>query len=115
TLPGFAPASVPVTLSDNSPAPSVTIQLTNQLGRIQAVITGGNGHFFPGATISATNDRQTFTGTSSTADGSYVITNLQPGSYSVTVTAPNQQQQTALVTVTAGVTTIQNLQLKQAS
>jgi hypothetical protein len=115
SLAGYAPASVPVTLTANSGAPNVTITLSTQLGAIRGTITDSQGHAFPGATISATNDRQTFTGTSSTIDGSYLITGLQPGSYSVTVTASSMQQQTGLVTVVAGRTAIQDLRLRPAS
>jgi hypothetical protein len=115
SLTGYAPASVPVTLTSNGGAPNVTITLSTQLGVIRGIVVDGSNHAFPGATVSATNDRQTFTGISSTIDGSYLISNLQPGSYSVTVTAAGMQQQTALVSVVAGRTVTQNLQLRPAS
>ncbi len=109
TVAGYAPASVPVTLSGNGVAPNVTITLSVQTGGISGIVTNAQGAAFPGAAISATDGRQTWTATSSTAGGGYLITDLQPGSYSVTVTAAGQRQQTALVTVVAGQTSTQNL------
>ena len=111
THPGYAPASVPVTLTGNGAPPNVTIRLTAQAGRIAGIVRSANGRPLSGATVTATNGQQSLTTTSNSADGGYLIDNVQPGSYSVTVTAPGQRQETALVTVVVGATTRQNLQL----
>ena len=109
TAPGFGSATVPVTLSGNGPAPTVTITLAGSSGAIGGTVLDAQGRPFPGATVTATDGQLTWTGASNSADGRYLITNLAPGSYTVTVTAPGRRQQTALVTVTAGATTPQNL------
>jgi hypothetical protein len=113
TAPGYASASVPVTLSDTGPAPTISVRLANQLGSITGhIFIGPSGStIFPGATITATNDRQSWTATSNSSDGSYLITGLQPGSYSVTVTAAGHSQMTALDTVVAGATSHQDLRV----
>jgi hypothetical protein len=110
TLAGYEPASVPVTLGADSRPPVITVKLANQLGRISGVVKGPNG-VVPGATVTATNGQQSWTATSNTADGAYLIAGLQPGTYSVTATASGQRQQTALVTVKAGSTANQPLKL----
>jgi hypothetical protein len=99
-----------VTLADNGAAQSVTIRLFAKLGSIAGTIRSNAGTF-AGATITATNGQQSWTTTSNSSDGGYRLADLQPGSYSVTVTAPGKDQQTALVTVVAGRTVTQNLKL----
>ena len=111
TMPGFTIASVPVTLSANAAAPNVTVHLTARLGSISGTVLGPDGRSFAGATVTATNGHQSLTATSASSGGGYLIADLDPGSYSVTVTAPGRRQQTALVTVSAGKTTTQNLRL----
>jgi hypothetical protein len=110
SIDGYAPTSVPVTLADNGAAQSVTIRLFAKLGSIAGTIRSNAGTF-AGATITATNGQQSWTTTSNSSDGGYRLADLQPGSYSVTVTAPGKDQQTALVTVVAGRTVTQNLKL----
>lgn len=110
SMDGYAPASVPVTLADDGAPQSVTIRLFAKLGSIAGTIRSSSGTF-AGATITATNGRQSWTTTSNSSDGGYRLADLQPGSYSVTVTAAGKDQQTALVTVVAGRTTKQNLKL----
>jgi len=111
TLPGFAVASVPVDLSGNAAAPNVVVHLTARLGNISGTVRGPNGQSFAGATITATNGQKSLTATSESSDGGYLIANLDPGSYSVTVTAPGMRQQTALISVSPGKTTKQDLRL----
>jgi hypothetical protein len=116
TLDGYAPATVPVTLTENGAPPVVTVTLSAQLGGITGAVTGPGGVREVGATVSATNGAQTWTSTSSAPGGAlpaggYLITGLQPGTYSVTVSGPGLAQQTAMVTVVAGRTSTQNLQL----
>jgi hypothetical protein len=116
SLNGYASATVPVTLADNGAPASVTVTLLPQLGGITGGVSGPNG-VFVGATVTATNGSQSWTATSSgpggaLPDGGYLITGLQPGTYSVTVSSSGLEQQTAMVTVVAGQTAHQNLQLK---
>jgi hypothetical protein len=110
-LPGYSSASVPVSLMQNAGAPNVTVRLASQLGRVVGTVTGPDGKSYAGATVTATNGQRSWTSTSNTADGGYVIADLNPGSYSVTVTAAGHSQQTALVTVGAGQTVNQPLHL----
>lgn len=111
TLAGFSVASVPVELTGNAAAPNVVVHLTAQLGSISGAVLGPDGRPFAGATITATNGQKSLSATSESSDGGYLIANLDPGSYSLTVTAPGLRQQTALITVSPGATTKQNLRL----
>lgn len=116
TLDGYAPASVPVSLTGNGAPPTVTVTLTTQLGGITGTVTDSTGHTYVGATVTATNGSQSWTATSSGAGGAlqaggYLITGLQPGSYSVTVTAPGLAQQTGIVKVAAGTNRSLNLRV----
>jgi hypothetical protein len=111
TMPGFSVATLPVTLTDKQAAPRVTVQLTARQGSISGVVRGPDGRSFAGATVTATNGHKSLTATSDSSDGSYLIANLDPGGYSVTVTAPDRGQQTALVTVSPGKTSPQDLRL----
>jgi carboxypeptidase family protein len=111
TLTGFAVASVPVELTANAAAPNVVVHLTARLGSVAGTVRGPNGQPFAGATITATNGQKSLSATSESSDGGYLIANLDPGSYSLTVTAPGLRQQTALINVSPGTTTTQNLRL----
>jgi hypothetical protein len=113
TLAGFQPATVPVTLSGNGAPPNVTVTLSADLGsvtgRIIEVRSDGTviTTAFVGAQITATNGSQTWSVASSApggalSKGGYLISGLDPGIYSITVTAPGLQQQTGIVTIRAG-------------
>jgi hypothetical protein len=110
SLPGYQSASVPVTLTGTGAPPSIRVTLTTQLGSILGRVRDSSGAR-AGATVTATDGKQNWTTTSTGNDGSYVLDGLMPGTYSVTVTATGSAQQTALVTVTAGRTSAQNLTL----
>ncbi|MGX7681838.1 carboxypeptidase regulatory-like domain-containing protein [Jatrophihabitans sp. DSM 45814] len=110
TLPGYQPASVPVTLSGTGPPPSIRITLTTQVGSIVGRVSDSSGPH-PGATVTATDGKQNWTTTAAGTDGSYLLDGLQPGTYSVTTTATGKTQQTALVIVSAGKSSAQNLTL----
>jgi hypothetical protein len=129
SLPGYQPATVPVTLSGNGAPPQVSVTLSADLGSITGRIgevrtvdgtTTTITSTFVGATVTATNGSQTWTVTSSAAggalsNGGYLISNLVPGTYSVTVTAPGLQQQTGIVVVAAGRTATLDLTLTKTS
>ncbi|MEO6885018.1 MAG: carboxypeptidase-like regulatory domain-containing protein [Jatrophihabitantaceae bacterium] len=113
TLAGYAPASVPVTLESNAAPPTVQVRLSTKLGGITGTVTlhqtgpPASNSTYAGATVTATNGMQTWTATSSAAGGAlskggYLISGLEPGTYSVTVTAPGLSQQTGIATVVAG-------------
>ncbi len=115
TLAGYAPATVPVTLTASGPPSTVSVTLSTELGRISGTVTSADGAYV-GATVTATDGTRSWKATSTSSGaglpaGGYIIDQLQPGTYAVTVTAPALAQQTALVTVTAGATTTRNLRL----
>jgi len=120
SLEGFAPQSVPVDLDESGPGRVLDITLTTELGRLSGVVTDGSGAPYVGATVSVTNGLETWTGTSGAAGtgdlpaGGYRVAGLPPGSYSATVTAPGMRQQTALVTIIAGIDTTQALRVRTA-
>ena len=98
-------------MASNGSGANITITLSTRLGRISGVVHGPGGAAFAGATVTATDGQESRTSTSNSAGGGYLFSGLDPGSYSVTVTAPGLRQQTALVTVSAGHTSRQNLRL----
>ena len=117
TLAGYAPATVPVTLADNGTPPTVNVTLNAQLGSLRGKIKNTPAG---GATVTATDGKDTWTvgsstPTSSDSTSTYRIGGLQPGTYAVTVTAPSLGQQTGLVTITAGATKTLNLTLQAAN
>ncbi|WP_244930197.1 carboxypeptidase-like regulatory domain-containing protein [Nocardioides sp. W7] len=120
SLKGYAAQSVPVVLSESGPSNTLEVTLTTELGRLAGVVVDASGTPYVGATVSVTNGQQTWTATSGAAGtgdlpaGGYRVNGLPPGSYSATVTAPNMRQQTALVTIIAGVDTTQRLRVRRA-
>ena len=116
SLPGHAGATVPIELSADGAAPRVRAVLATALGRITGVVTGPNGSPLPGASVVATDGKQSWKSQATGAggelpDGGYLLTDLAPGTYTVTASMPGFSQQTALLTVTAGATVSQNLRL----
>jgi hypothetical protein len=116
TLPGYGSRTVPIELSADGAPPRVTAVMSTALGRISGQITGPTGAPAPGATVTATDGKQVWTaqstgGGAGLPDGGYLLADLAPGTYTVTVTQTGFGQQTALLTVDAGATTTQNLQL----
>jgi len=117
SLPGYAATTVPIKLTADGAPPTVRVTMATALGSITGVITDPDGAPLQGATVTATDGRQNWqvlsTGASpGLADGGYLLANLLPGTYTVTVTMPGLGQQTALLTVTAGQTIRQDLQLQ---
>jgi hypothetical protein len=116
TLAGYAPTTVPVALSADGAPPRVQVVMATALGRITGVITGPDGHPVAGATVTATDGKQSWQAQSTGAggglpDGGYLLADLVPGTYTVTVSEAGQAQQTALLSVVAGKTVSQSLQL----
>jgi Carboxypeptidase regulatory-like domain len=116
SLPGYAATTVPIRLTADGAPPTVRVSMATALGAITGVITGPDGAAKPGATVTATDGRQSWqvqaTGASpGLSNGGFVLANLLPGTYTVTATMPGFGQQTALLTVTAGHTVHQDLRL----
>jgi hypothetical protein len=120
SLPGHAATTVPVQLSTDGPPPRVRAVLATALGRITGVVTGPDGSPLPGANVLATDGRQSWKSQATGAGGGlgaggFLLTDLAPGTYTVTASMPGFSQQTALLTVTAGTTVSQNLRLGPGS
>ncbi len=120
TLDGYAPETVPISLSGATVPPSVRVTMGNELGGIRGAVTGPSGAVYPGATVTATNGVQSWVTTSTAAGGAlpgggYLLGSLRPGTYSVTVTADGMRQQTALVRVTSGGVAVQDIRLRAVS
>jgi len=119
SLPGYAATTVPIRLTADGAPPTVRVTMATALGSITGVVTGPDGSPKPGATVTATDGKQNWqvqaTGASpGLANGGFLLANLLPGTYTVTATLPGFGQQTALLTVTAGHTTRQDLRLTVA-
>jgi len=116
TLPGYGSETVPVSLEASGPAPTLRVELGSRLGRVQGRVLGPNGNAYVGATVTITNGKDTWTATTTAPggalrNGGYQVASLPPGTYAVTVTADGLRQQTAMVTVFPGITSIQDLRL----
>ena len=119
TLPGYAATTVPVQLSEQGAPPTVRVAMATALGSIAGTVTGPDGQPEPGATVTATDGRQQWQVQATGAGGGvpaggFVLANLLPGSYTVTVTMAGLDQQTALLTVTAGAAVHQDFRLPAA-
>jgi len=115
---GYSSQSVPVSLSATGPASKLEITLTTRLGELVGTVRGPDGKPYVGASVQATNGLEVWSATTgekglgALADGGFRMAGLPPGTYSVTVTSPGLQQQTALVRIIAGVRTEQGLRLR---
>ncbi|MEI5671612.1 MULTISPECIES: carboxypeptidase-like regulatory domain-containing protein [unclassified Nocardioides] len=120
TLEGYTSQSVPIELGASGPGQTVDVTLTNELGTLSGIVQNGSTPY-AGATITVTDGQRIWTATSGDQgngdlkSGGYRIDGLPPGSYAATVTAPGMRQQTALVTIVAGVETKQGLRVRKAS
>ncbi|HEX8080039.1 MAG TPA: carboxypeptidase-like regulatory domain-containing protein [Jatrophihabitans sp.] len=120
SLPGHAGTTVPIELSADGAPPRVRAVLATALGRIAGVVTGPDGSPLPGASVVATDGKQSWKSQATGAggglpNGGYLLTDLAPGTYTVTASMPGFSQQTALLSVTAGDTVNQNLRLGAGS
>jgi hypothetical protein len=107
TSDGYRPETVPITLSADKAPAAVTAQLKTQLVRLWGTVTGPSGKTYAGATVIVTDGAHTWQTASSSPDaalpdGGYLFPALDPGTYSVTVSASGYGQQTAQVTLASG-------------
>ncbi len=117
TLPGYQPQTVPVVLDGANPAGKVQVTLTPSVGSIAGVIRGSASNGIVGATISVTDGKNARTTTSVSSDpaGSYLMSDLPPGAYTVTVSKDGFVSQTALLYVAAGQKVSQDFTLNSSS
>jgi hypothetical protein len=120
SLAGHAGATVPIQLNAEGAPPRVRAVLATALGRITGVVTGPDGSPLPGASVVATDGKQSWKSQATGAggglpEGGYLLTDLAPGTYTVTASMPGFSQQTALLKVTAGATVGQGLRLGTGS
>lgn len=117
--PGYEPQTVPVRLDARAPAAKADATLTPGTGQLTGRVLGADGAPVAGATIAVSDGsevRETTTvSTGAGGPGSYRVTGLAPGTWTVTVSGPGLRQQTALVTVAAARATCQNLRAVPAT
>lgn len=116
---GYASETVPISLSANGAPPKVNVTLGTELGGIRGTVTGPKGEVYVGATVTATNGTKAWVTSSSGAGGAlakggFLFGSLQPGTYSVTITADRIGQVTGMVKVTPGATSSLNFDLVAA-
>jgi hypothetical protein len=96
------------------------IELVKNVGSISGRVTGNCLESnCANAKVTATNGQQSWTVAVSSPGGAlpsggYLITDLPPGSYTVTVSDTGMNQQTGLVSVTARIRSHQNLAMTRA-
>ncbi len=113
TAPGMAPQTVPVTLTAEAAAASLTITLGDATGALTGSVSVPVGTSVAGVTVTVTNGlNPTVTQTDST--GSFTVADLPPGTYAVTASGTGLTQRTAIVTVVAGSTATVKLALVAA-
>jgi hypothetical protein len=122
TLAGYQSQTVPVVLDGDHPAGTVQLTLTPSVGSITGKVcdlaqAGGSCTPDVGATITVTDGKhiRTTTSVNSPVNGGYVVSDLPPGAYSVTVSKPGFVSQTALVFAVAGQPVTQDLSLRIGS
>ncbi|MDQ1713571.1 MAG: hypothetical protein QOE45_3021 [Frankiaceae bacterium] len=114
TLPGYAPQTLPLNLALDAPSPPTDAVLAKGFGRIVGRIADDDTGWVVGATITVSDGLNVHTtisvqGDATHAVGSFLVPELPPATYTVTVTGSGKRQQTALVTVVAARDTCQNL------
>lgn len=116
TKPGYQPQTVPLQLDPKKAPEPLTVTLTPALGSVSGRVTGPDGTGLVGATVTANDGSHTWkvTTVGGAAPGAYRLSDLAPGSYTLTVAAKGMAPRSALVTVTAGSGTAQDVQLQKA-
>jgi len=111
--PGYVSVSIPVRVGEGDPPP---VTMASAFGRVIGRVTQG-GTPLVGATVQVTDGRavhSTIT-TSSGQGGTYVLPDLAPGTWTVSVVRDGQIVVTALVEVRRGVETTRNLPVPRGS
>jgi hypothetical protein len=115
SAPNYASQTLTVDLTNQSGASNVNAALGSSVGTLQGTVTSG-GHGLAGVSVSVTNGTTVVTTTTvSSPAGSYLVRNLPAGTYSVTFSKDGQQTQTVQLTVAAGGTATQNIDLVPSS
>ena len=119
SLAGYQSQTVPVVLDGAHPAGTVQLTLTPSVGSISGTVcdlvqAGGTCTPDVGATITVTDGKnvRTTTSVNSPVSGGYLVSDLPPGAYSVTVSKTGFSSQTALVFAVAGQQVTQDLTLR---
>ncbi len=123
SLPGYQPTTVAFDLNGSNKLKSITISLSTNSGSISGTVTGSPAcpeASCVNAKVTATNGQKNWTVAVSSPGGSlpnggYLISDLPPGVYTVTVTDAGMNQQTALVTVVNQKRSVQNLTMTKAN
>jgi len=115
-LPGYAPQTVPVNLTDANPKAQANAVLMPGVGSIAGRVVDDGGQPIIGANVAVTDGKTvlktvTVGASGGTPAGGYEVDQLPPGTYTVTVTADGHQQETALVPVLAAASSCQNFAL----
>jgi hypothetical protein len=102
SLDGYTSETRLVTFLLPTTVPNVSVQLRKATASVVGTVTG-NGAPLPGATVELSDGLTSrTTATASTPNGGYVFTDVAPGSYTLTVTAPGFRRSVQLLTVAAG-------------
>jgi hypothetical protein len=117
SAPGHATQTVPIALGSSGLAQGVNATLPSTLAKISGTVAGSDA---PGglanATITVTDGLTTRTATSATVPtGFYSVVALNPGSYTVTMSAAGYKSKTTLITIAPGVDQILNVTLDKAT
>lgn len=120
SMDGYAEQTVPIRLvADETPKP-VNVVLAAATGVIRGSVVDGNKAGMSGVTVTATDGQQTWpvattSATRGSPAGSYLLTDLPPGVYSVTAEYSATETRTARVTVVAGVSVERNFTFSEVN
>jgi len=112
TKAGYAPVSVPVTVPGSGPGTADDVRLTPSTGSLTGRVTqGGTG--LVGATVRATDGlvvhETTSTAAGASGTGTYVLSDLPAGTYTITVVVSDEVVATSVVHVAGGAATERDL------
>lgn len=107
TADGFAPQTVPVTLTADKPLPPISVPLTASAGTITGTVTGANGAGMAGVNVVATDGQKSWPVVTTSAAGGvpaggFTIAGLPSGRYTITASDGTGLSQTTLATVEPG-------------
>ena len=112
TLAGYESQSVPVELVSGEQTAAITVTMRAALGAVTGRVTT-NAKPLAGTDVVVTNGAQTWTTVTSSEAGStgtYTLSGLVPGTYTVTVSVGGSVRATGLVAVTAGTSVTRDLE-----